>query len=173
MTTQDSIVEAKVAVARGDFDAAIAALRPLTEAGDREARYRLGFLALTECELISGAEAFALLRAAAEQGHPDAMYQIATFPEFATEGFKSPLSDEEAWRWLLRAAEAGCVEAQRNAGAHLATGEWRGRDAGDVDLKAAVGWYRRAAESGHADAQFNLATMLMNGDGPDPFRWTG
>jgi uncharacterized protein len=67
---------------------------------------------------------------------------------------------------LLRAAEGGCGQAQRDAGASLATGDWR---EGKVrqDLPSAVAWYRRAAEAGHADAQFNLASMLAEGEGCD------
>jgi TPR repeat protein len=65
---------------------------------------------------------------------------------------------------LLRAAEGGSVQAQRVAGASLATGDWR---EGKVpqDLPAAVAWYRRAAEAGDADAQYNLASMLGEGEG--------
>jgi len=153
---------------RGDFESAIAILRPLAEAGTKDAQYALALLALTECDLISGREAFALFLAAAEQGHAEAMLHVARFPEFATgtEQFKSPLSTAEAWVWLLRAAQAGSVEAQYDAGAILATGgDWGNGPVVPVDLKAAVGWYRRAAEAGHAEAQFNLAAMLSEGEG--------
>lgn len=162
--TEDPVDNAKAAAARGDFETAISILRPLAEAGNRDAQYELGVLALTECELVAGREAFSLFLKAAEDDHVEAMYHLATFPEFISEPFKAPLSDDEAWRWLLRAAERGCVEAQRDAGASLATGEWR---EGKVpqDLEAAVGWYRRAAEAGHADAQYNLASMLAEGEG--------
>jgi uncharacterized protein len=116
--------------------------------------------------LISGREAFALFLAAAEQGHAEAMHHVAWFPEFVAEPFKSPLSAAEAWTWLLRAAEAGCVQAQYDAGATLATGgDWGDGAVVRVDRTAAVGWYLRAAEADHAEAQFNLATMLMNGEG--------
>lgn len=164
--TNDPIGEAKAAAARGDFESAIAVLRPLAEAGNRDAQYELGFLALTECELISGREAFSLFMKAAEDGHFEAMYHLATCPDFISEPFRSPLSEEESWQWLLRAAEGGCVQAQRDAGASLATGDWR---EGKVpqDLPAAVAWYRRAAEAGHADAQYNLASMLDQGEGCD------
>ena len=157
---------ARAAVARGDFASAIALLRPLAEAGNRDAQYELGFLALTECESVSGREAFSLFMNAAQDGHVEAMYHLATFPDFMTEPFRSPLSEEESWRWLLRAAEGGCVQAQRDAGASLATGNWR---EGKIsrDLPAAVAWYRRAAEAGHADAQYNLASMLAEGEGCD------
>jgi TPR repeat protein len=94
------------------------------------------------------------------------MYHLATFPEFLSEPFKSPLSNPEAWRWLLRAAEGGCAQAQRDAGASLATGDWREVKV-PQDLAAAIAWYRRAAEAGHADAQYNLASMLADGEGCD------
>jgi len=147
--TEDPISQARAAARRGEFVSAIALMRPLPEAGNREAQYQLGFLALTECDLISGREAFSLFRDAAEQGHPEAMYHLATFPEFLSEPFKSPLSEEEDWRWLLRAAESGCVQAQYDAAASLATGD-RGESGAIQDLEAAVEWYRRAAEAGHA-----------------------
>jgi TPR repeat protein len=135
--TQDPIGNAKATAARGDFESAISVLRPLAEAGSHEAQYELGFLAMTECELISGREAFSLFTKAAEQGHADAMYELAKCPEFISEPFKSPLSDEEAWQWLLRAAESGCVQAQYDAGASLATGDW-GEGHVAQDLEAAV-----------------------------------
>ena len=162
--TEDPISEARAAAGRGEFVSAIAALRPLAEAGNVEARYQLGFLAFTECDLISGREAFSLLLKAAEQGNAEAMYHIATFPEFLSEPFKSPLSEKEDWRWLLRAAESGCVQAQYDIAASLATGD--GGESGSLqDLEAAVEWYRRAAEAGHVMAQYNLASMLAEGEG--------
>jgi uncharacterized protein len=165
--THDPISDAKAAAARGDFEIAIAALRPLADAGYCDAQYELGFLAMTECELISGREAFSLFLKAAEQGHAEAMYHLAKFPEFVSEPFKSPLSDEHAWSWLIQAAESGCLQAQYDAGASLATGEW-----GDTgirkDLEGSLRWYRRAAEAGHAEAQHNLAFMLWQGEGCEP-----
>jgi uncharacterized protein len=165
--THDPIRDAKAAAARGDFEFAIAALRPLADAGNRDAHYELGFLAMTECDLISGREAFSLFLKAAEQGHAEAMYHLAKFPEFVSEPFKSPLSDEACWNWLMRSAESGCVQAQYDAGASLATGEWG--DTGVLkDFEAALTWYRRAAEAGHAEAQYNLAFMLWQGEGCEP-----
>ena len=154
--TADPIGAARAAAERGDFESAIAFLRPLAEAGNPEAQFQLGFLALTECELISGREAFSLFMQAAEQGHAEAMCKVAQFPQFLSEPFTSPLSDEESWQWMLRAAEAGSLEAQYNVGAALATGDWA--DSGvRQDLEAAFAWYRRAADSGHVGAQLNRA----------------
>jgi uncharacterized protein len=138
----------------------------LAEAGNRDAQYELGFLALTECELVSGREAFSLFMTAAEQGHPEAMYHLASFPEFLSEPFKSPLTEDEDWTWLLRSAAGGCVQAQYSVAASLAAGDG-GERPGKQDAEAAVAWYRRAAEAGHAEAQYNLASMLAEGEGCD------
>lgn len=94
--THDSLGDAKTAAARDDYESVIRFLRPQAEAGNREAQYELGVLALTECDLVSGREAFSLFMNAAEQGHAEAMYHLATFPEFVAEPFKSPLSEQEA-----------------------------------------------------------------------------
>jgi TPR repeat protein len=94
------------------------------------------------------------------------MHKLATFPHLSrVETFESPLSEEEAWSWLVRAAELGCRQAQYDAGAYLATGDWGNGQVVKQDLAAAVAWYRLAAEAGQVDAQFTLATMLMNGEG--------
>jgi hypothetical protein len=162
--TDDPISVAKVAAERGDYESAVRSLRPAAEAGNREAQYELGFLALTECDVISGREAFSLFQKAAELGHAEAMYHLAKFPEFLSEPFKSPLSDQDAWNWLVRAAESGCSQAQYDAAASLATGEW-GDTGVRKDFGAALAWYRRAANAGHAEAQYNLAFMLWQGEG--------
>jgi hypothetical protein len=61
--TTDPIGRARAAAERGAFEAAIAILQPLSDAGNPEAQFHLGCLALTECELISGREAFSLFMA--------------------------------------------------------------------------------------------------------------
>jgi uncharacterized protein len=156
-----------LAVDRRDFESAVTLLRPLAEAGHAEAQYQLGSLVLTECELITGKEAFALLDSAANQGHPYATYHLATFPEFLGEGFSSPLSARMARQLLIRAAELGCVEAQYDLAATLATGN-DGSEA--PDLAGALKWYSCAAVAGHLEAQFNLAFMLLEGEGCVPDR---
>jgi uncharacterized protein len=168
MTKPATIAEARAAARRGDFKLAISLLRPLAHAGDSEAQYQLGALAMTECELVSGREAFSWFRTAADQGHVEVMHGLATFPQFLSEPFKSPLSEEEDWSWLMRAAEGGSLQAQYDVAACLATGDSPNRDVTTQDLEAAVGWYRRAAEAGHAEAQFNLASMFLHGEGCEP-----
>ena len=102
---------------------------------------------------------------AARDGHLEALYHLATF-RLHLRAVQIAVVGEETWQWLMRAAEDGCVQAQRDAGASLASGEWR-EGTTRQDLPAAVLWYRRAAEAGHADAQYNLASMLAEGEGCD------
>jgi TPR repeat protein len=163
---------AAAAVERQAFGEAIALLRPLAESGDRDAQFALGFLVLTECDELTGREGFRWLKAAADRGHPEAAYHVATFPPFASEGFSSPLTADESWRFLTQAAEAGSVEAQHHAAACLATGDW-GEEARPPAPAEALHWYRRAAESGNSSAQFNLACMLLEGEGCEPDRAEG
>jgi hypothetical protein len=49
--THDAIGDAKAAAGLGDFEFAVTVLRPLAEAGNRDAQYELGLLAMTECDL--------------------------------------------------------------------------------------------------------------------------
>jgi TPR repeat protein len=165
---EEILARARAATDRKAFSEAIVLLRPLAESGDREAQFTLGFLVLTECEELTGREGFHWLLAAAEQGHAQAAFHVAGYPDFLSEGFTSPLSTEESWRFLMRAAEGGCVEAQYSAGEWLATGEWGNDAAKTVDLAAALRWYQRAADAGHATAQWEVGCMLLNGEGCDP-----
>src|SRR5262245_37511250 len=176
MRENEQILKAKEAAARSDFETAVALLRPLADGGIADAQFELGYLVLTECELITVSEAFAFFQAAAGQGHSAAMYHLATFPEFPGEPFSSPLAAEARWKLLLAAAEAGHVQAEYDAGAILATGMFQKE--GDIapNLPAAVAWYRKAAEAGNDFAQFNLATMLFLAEGcdrdiPEALRW--
>jgi hypothetical protein len=52
--TDDPVSDARAAAARGEFESAVSRLRPVPESGNPEARYYLGLLALTECDLVSG-----------------------------------------------------------------------------------------------------------------------
>jgi uncharacterized protein len=160
MTSPEEIKRGIEAAEAGDYLSAIKFLRPLAETGNPEAQFQLGMLALTECDLITGKEAYFWFESSANQGHALAMFQLATFPYFRT--FDSPLSDEESWDLLLRAAEHGCVDAQYHLGALFATGD---NFKNEVDQKAAFVWYQKAAEADHPEAQFNLAFMYLLGEG--------
>jgi TPR repeat protein len=158
MTTHDQTDHALNALRRNDFSTAVDLLRPLADAGSPDAQYHLASIAFTESEAVSGREAHRLLESAAAQGHMQATYELATFPEFRNEGFVSPLTDPEREALLLRVAGMGHTQAQYDLGAGFAA-------AGPADLPQAISWYKRAAQDGHAEAQFNLAFMLLNGEG--------
>lgn len=66
----------------------------------------------------------------------------------------------EGFKFVLRAAEGGLVDAQYFVAAELATGV-----SVNQDLRTAAEWYRRAAEGGLAEAQYNLALMYADGEG--------
>jgi hypothetical protein len=65
-----------------------------------------------------------------------------------------------AFRWNLRAAEKGHVDAQFAAGCAYSNGEGV-----DLDSVAATMWFDRAAEQGDVNAQFNLGIRLEQGKG--------
>ena len=144
---------------------AISILQPLAEAGLAEAQFQLGRLVLTECDLLTGRQGFEWLYAAAQQGHSEAQYRVATYPSFPNEPFESPLSSTTRWELLLSAAAAGITDAQYHAATCVATGAFGDDFSVPIDLSSALDWYRRASEAGHATAQFNLACMLLNGEG--------
>lgn len=141
----------------GDWASLEVLWRPYVEQGDLDAQAHLAYLCLwcfdepeeTDREMRS------LLRSAADAGHADAMYWLASFS--AAQG---PERDE----LLKMAAERGSRGAQRHLGAMYATGDWTS----GKDPTKAVYWYRLAAERGHDDAQYNLGFMYILGEGTAP-----
>ena len=137
-----------------DWSAAEALWRPYVAQDDVEAQFRLAYYYLFysfDEEAETRAEMEKLLRTAAEQGHPDAVYWSSHLYRDGTE--RDAL--------LLKAGELGSLEGQRDLGALYATGHWTG----PRDAVRAAEWYRRAAERGHADAQYNLGFMYLLGEG--------
>ena len=93
-------------------------------------------------------EAFAVLREAADHGHPLAMYHVAQAYEA---GHVVARDFAEAARWYRRASEKGQADAQLALASLYEIGLGLPRDDGE-----AVKWYRRAAANGIAAAQFEL-----------------
>ena len=89
------------------------------------------------------------LRLAAEQGDPDAQYELG---RMYNKGEGVPPDGQEAVRWLQLAAEQGNADAQLILGLADAGGE-------------AARWYRLAAEQGNANAQAVLGAMYVTGEG--------
>jgi hypothetical protein len=85
--THDAIDDAKAAAGLGDFEFAVTVLRPLAEAGNRDAQYQLGLLAMTECDLRfyrrSG-------RSGRSRGNSNQKYRFSTVPMAYTCGLWSP-----------------------------------------------------------------------------------
>ncbi|MBF0296955.1 MAG: sel1 repeat family protein [Magnetococcales bacterium] len=97
------------------------------------------------------------LRRAAEQGDPEAQYDLGVMHE---RGEGMPVSLVEAERWYRLAAEQGLAMAQYNLGVLCIEGEGVRRRDGE-----GVKWFRLAAEQGMAEAQFNLGVMYQAGRG--------
>jgi hypothetical protein len=90
---------------------------------------------------------------------PAAAHQLACWYREGEEGlFESP---ELAFRWNLRAAEGGHIEAQLSTDICYDYGE----GVADVDHEAAVTWFKSAAERGNRSAQFNLGYAFEYGKG--------
>jgi TPR repeat protein len=81
-------------------------------------------------------------------------------------------NDEEAFKWLNRAAERGRISAQ----IALSGLYYAGRNGVEKDDKQAVFWWRRAAEQGDATAQNALGAAYGTGTGvtqdyKEAFKW--
>jgi uncharacterized protein len=156
--------QAEIALRNGDFAAAVSVLRPLAEAGDAEAQYRLGNMYFEGAdEEVSSAMAYHWLNCAAEQDHPEACYRLAM-------GLDERRNNEERKALLIKAAELGSADAQCALGTHYATGDWPWPC--PVDLTESAKWYGKAAEAGNTDAQYEMGFILMLGEGiqKDPVR---
>jgi TPR repeat protein len=145
-------------LAANDWPSLQSLWQPYVDEGDLDAQALLAYLCLWCFDQAEqkDREMRSLLRAAANAGHADAMYWLASFS--TSEGVER---DE----LLKKAAELGSRGAQRHLGALCATGDWT---LGPKDLTRAVYWYRLAAERGHHDAQYNLGFMFILGQGVSP-----
>jgi localization factor PodJL len=103
------------------------------------------------------------LRAAAMAGNPAAAYEVAI--RFA-EGRGVPQNNQEAARWLDRAAKQGLVPAQFRLGGLYEKGTGVKKD-----LATARDLYLAAAEKGNGKAMHNLAVLYAEGvNGPPDYR---
>ena len=161
----ESLAEAQAAIDREDHITARSLLLPLAQSGHAEAQFLMGYLFFTSAD-VSRSDSHAWLERAAAQNHPQALYRLAGMSH---EWDSGPPQDEPRRLLLVRAAELGCIEAQRDVGCCYATGE------GGFPIDGALArlWYHRAAEQGHADAQYNYGGMLIDGEGGPKDHETG
>lgn len=156
---QAELDKARADIETGNCELAIPVLLPLAESGNMEAQFLLGYMCFTDCEYpFTDSVARDWLVKAKEQGHADACYHLARFPN--AEG-RFGIDDKESMNLLIEAGERGSVRAQRELGAYFATGNW----IGEKDDAKAVQWYTAAAEQGHAESQYDLGFMILLGEG--------
>jgi TPR repeat protein len=103
-------------------------------------------------------EASVLLRRAAQQGHPLAMYNLALHYRDGTGGIRRDLG--EAYEWLGKSAESGFVSAMIEFGDFLWLGTGR---KGNNNPRRAIHWYQRAAEAGSDRAKLKLGLAYFFG----------
>ena len=106
---------------RGDFAAALATFRSLSEQGDPVAQYNLGVMYDRGAGVPENdAEAMKWYRLAADQNYSSAELNLGLL---YYEGRGVPKNLDEAVKWYRRAADKGVSEAQFNLGAMYANGE--------------------------------------------------
>jgi TPR repeat protein len=104
-----------------DYLKAVQVWRPLAQAGDREAQYRLGVMyAEGKGVAPNDAEAALWFERAANQGEPMAQYNLAASYVEGT-GVRKDMA--AAVKWFRRAADQGVALAQLNLGLLYASGE--------------------------------------------------
>jgi TPR repeat protein len=103
------------------------------------------------------ATALQLLRPLAEQGNPDAMFQLGTMYD---EGKGVPQDYVEAHKWYRKAAEKGDMGATEILGAMFESGLGVPHNYAEAQKL-----YRKAAQQGYAPAMESLGTMYDEGKG--------
>lgn len=146
----------------GDFAGALAAWRPLVEAGETEARYRVGKLYEEGKGVARNYRAAAeLYRPAAESGH--ALAQVALGVLYQ-EGWGVPKDRHLALQWFDKASNQGNPWGQYAVGVWLAfPGDWENRLPATGSF-----WFELGAKQGLAEAQYELGDVFFSGDGTRP-----
>jgi TPR repeat protein len=102
-------------------------------------------------------KAFKPVKESAEQGHPEAQYNLGVMYDNGDGVLKDP---KQAVVWYRKAAEQGHPSAQHNLGVMYGNGEGVLKDP-----KQALAWWRKAAEQGNSTAQFNVGIYYAEGIG--------
>jgi hypothetical protein len=103
-----------------------------------------------------------MLRRLVDSGYVPASYALGMA---YYDGKGVPKDYQEAYRHLLRAAEADYPDAQNMIGTYFESpphGDFQG------DLIQAAHWYEKAARNGNSSAQYNYARLLRNSQGNSP-----
>lgn len=141
----------KMALAAGG----VGALSEAANAGNPVAQLQLGLSQIESGQIESGV---ALIRAAANQEQPAALYRLAKLYETGQGVGK----DAQTARQLTeRAARGGNRIAMHDLALYFA----EGRGGVDIDMPTAAKWFEKAAERGVVDSQFNLGVLFESGQG--------
>jgi TPR repeat protein len=97
------------------------------------------------------------LRSLAEDGEVGAQFALGLLYDYGLQG--SPRDPDEAYRWYLKAAAAGDIDAQ------YFLGNWHRTRSPRPDGAEAVYWITTAAEQGHRTAQVALGDLHLAGEG--------
>ncbi len=100
---------------------------------------------------------FYYIRFRAENGEAVNQYRFGLMYEIGHRGLRS---DYEAYKWFLRAAYQGHLEAQAKVADYHLTGRGVPRNE-----EEAFKWCRKAAEQGHPESQVRLAHFYSEGVG--------
>lgn len=140
------------ALQEAQYDTAMTELRPLAEAGDVEAQFRLGAMIENGWGIrASYQQALTWYRRAADRGHVDAMVRTAEFNEH---GLGIPRSRRDAYDWYLKAAEKG------HPGSMARVGRWNLEGiAKRPNFLLAKTWLNKAAAAGNPEAQGLIETL--------------
>jgi len=152
--------DAGVAAAqKGEYDAAMAALRPLAEKGDGMAQFHVGQMYMGGLGVRRDyAAALEWLRRAAVWGIPAAQYEVAMF--FVDDGRETPQDLAEANKWLALAADQNHAESELQIGLMFRDGLGRPQS-----YREAVDYLRRASNRGLPESQYQLGLLYWQGKG--------
>lgn len=126
--------------------------------GDRDAQFRIGTHFLNDGLDGGAATAARWFAKAAEQGHIEAEFMLASLYE---RGAGVTKDEAKALALYRKAAAAGHVRAMHNLGVLLSA------HGTPQDYREAASWFERAAMAGLADSQYNLALLYERGLGLD------
>ncbi|MES2986481.1 MAG: tetratricopeptide repeat protein [Pseudomonadota bacterium] len=126
---------------------------------DPAALYEIAYTALTgNTQDLSPAQGLQFLQAAYAKGDPSAAYQLSQ--QYFAGNLGKPQDYAGGIPPLLKAADAGHVDAQFQAGTVYANGIGTKKD-----VAKAFGYFRKAAEQGHVFATYLAAQMANEGVG--------
>ena len=136
----------------------ITILETKAKEGDPDAQFELARMYLRGSEGVrkNAARSMELMKAAADQGHAEAMGGVGYF--YAS-GTAVPKDDAVALTWFRKGAEAGGAKAQLNLGKMLAEG--KGTEKNELEGRK---WIKTAADQGQVDAAFAMGQILYFGD---------